>query len=255
MRLLCIALLALYAVPGSATQPCEVERNILEKTNNTIAEGLTRLLELRTTLVSEQENREGLLTNNLKNAELRMLGASQTLLQESQLLQLLADSRPQLQRLGEAVPRLTVFERLPEQPSVAGALMQILTIERAALDSEAVGDLQTLIQVVRALEKTSRNWRALVGNDPPTSLKSTLERVSFIYQALTETVTQGPVTIAQGKQLMNEAQTAVANSLAFSHSKETELSNLERHLSSLKQNLPAQKATLNACTRRAQFGE
>ncbi len=244
---------AVQAAPS--IEPCAAEKKVVEDTNDAIAASTTQTLELRSFLMTERENREGRLNQNLQQAEGRLFQSSQTLLQETQLLQTLVSARPQLERLQAASPRLKAFETLPPQPSQAAGVAEILRHQQSAMDGEAVSDLQVLIQIVRTLEKSSRTWRTVIGGKRPDSLDELLEMVFTSHESLNETVMNGPTRLATNKKALNEAQNLIHSSLADRRDKETQLAELERRLNQLRQNLPVQKAALHSCTRRAHFGE
>lgn len=254
MRAFLIAVLA-SCTTVQAIEPCAVEKQNYESSNNAIAASTVQLVEIRTALLSEKENHDSILQVNVKEAEARLYNSSQTLLQETDLLNLLNLSRPQVIRLAEALPRLSAFAALPEHASSALAINQVLQAQKASLDSEAVGDLQALIQVIRALEKSSRGWRQLVGSEPVHSLEQALEKVQLTHANLSATVSGGSSILAVNKGRITEAQNAVNASLTLRREKENQLLDLERRISLLRQKLPEQKAALHTCTRRAQFGE
>ncbi len=238
-----------------AIEPCAAEKRVYESANDLIAATTVQIMELKSLLNTEQENRESILIINVKDAEARMLSTSQSLLQETELLQLLTTSRAQVDRLAAALPRLIMFSQLPEHASTAVAINQVLQAHKNSLDSEAVSDIQTLVQVIRALERTARNWRTLNGGEPVQSLDMAIEKVRLFHMNLNESVGGGPEAFAANRRRIVDTQNAVARSLAERREKEAQLADLERHMALLKQNLPKQKAALHACTRRAQFGD
>ncbi len=258
MRIVLLALAVGSAAVSAASpriEPCAAEKKVVEDTNNAIADSTTQALELRSFLLTEKESREGRLSQNLQQAESRLFQSSQTLLQETQLLQTLVSARPRLDRLQAALPRLKAFAVLPDQASPAAAVSEVLRQQESSLDSEAVADLKTLIQIIRTLEKSSRNWRTLIGAEPPGALDELLEKVLTSHENLNEAVMNGPALLAAQKKQLSDAQNQVQGSLAARREKEAQLAELDRRLSLLRQNLPAQKAALHSCTRRAHFGE
>lgn len=242
-------------VEAATIEPCAAEKMRVESTHDAIAESTTRTLEIRSELLSDQEQNRKRLLANLEQAEDRFRLSNQTLLQESALLQTLLRARTRLDRLEAAAPRLAAFQHLPLRPSTAVALAEVLRMQRSSLDSEAVSDMQILIETVRMLEGSSRNWRTQVGQEMPESLTTVLEFVFLQQDRLNESVMNGPKYLAGHKLKVTEAQNALAEATVARRFKEQELNELERRLNLLRQNLSPQKAALRSCTHRAQFGE
>ena len=256
----------LLAEAKAEISPCFAETQAYEFTNDQVAASLTQLLELRSQITTENDRRSDLLIPGLGEVESRSDAANKAILQETQLITLINNSRALLERLTAASDQLAAFDGVltgymitSPGASFSNALRLVGDARQTTLDKEIYWDLQLLTRLVRTLE-SSRSWieqMTELREQAPLSgtlLVPALRRIFLTQEILQLSLPSRSAQLSSTKQKVNEAQGKIESSDLRQKDFEQRLTSMQKRIESLRQMQPEQKSKLHSCMHRVQFG-
>jgi hypothetical protein len=262
MRQLVLTFSALFmpmAFASTSTHPCASEIERASAVESKISDSTTQWVELRSQSATEETHRSGALKDRLEEANGALDKANQAALQDTRMLSVLIESKPEIEIWAGTMPSSSALDRILSAELMASKEMALPLVVRRCINQVADPSGPRLLAIVQSLQ-SSREWNASLKEvrdkveSGESALASLAQKMLRFMESIPTILAAHPRRLAQLKAQATEAQRAIELSAERQASLSDQQSGLEKRMVLLRAELPNAKAALNSCMHRVQFG-